>query len=90
VGDAADRRLAFGWSLMVPVVTILVLDLVPERRGLASSLQAVVGSAANAVVAGALAPAVMHSTLALALASFGLMCIGLVSWQIVKRHVRTG
>jgi DHA1 family bicyclomycin/chloramphenicol resistance-like MFS transporter len=81
---------AFGWSLMVPVVTILVLDLVPERRGLASSLQAVVGSAANAVVAGALAPAVMHSTLALALASFGLMCIGLVSWQIVKRHVRTG
>jgi hypothetical protein len=30
----------------------------------------------------------MHSTRALALASFGLMCIGLVSWQIVKRHVR--
>jgi DHA1 family bicyclomycin/chloramphenicol resistance-like MFS transporter len=78
---------AFGWSLMVPVVTILVLDLVPERRGLASSLQAVVGSVANAVVAGALAPAVMHSTLALALASFGLMCIGLVAWQIVRRKL---
>ncbi|MCU0939640.1 MAG: MFS transporter, partial [Burkholderiaceae bacterium] len=35
---------SFGWSLMVPVVTIMVLDLAPERRGLASSLQAVVGS----------------------------------------------
>lgn len=79
---------ALGWSLMVPVVTIMVLDLVPERRGLASSLQAVVGSIANAFVAGALAPAVMHSTLALALASFGLMCIGLVSWQIVRRKVK--
>lgn len=79
---------AFGWSLMVPVVTIMVLDLVPDRRGLASSLQAVVGSVANAVVAGALAPVVMHSTRSLAIASFGLMCIGLVAWQIVKRHVK--
>src|SRR4051794_15870457 len=33
---------AFGWALMVPVVTLLVLDLYPERRGLASSLQAVI------------------------------------------------
>jgi DHA1 family bicyclomycin/chloramphenicol resistance-like MFS transporter len=78
---------AFGWSLMVPVVTIMVLDLVPERRGLASSLQAVVGSLANAFVAGALAPAVMHSKLGLALTSAALMCIGLVSWQIVRRKV---
>ncbi|GAB4464301.1 MAG: multidrug effflux MFS transporter [Burkholderiaceae bacterium] len=79
---------AFGWSLMVPVVTLLVLDLVPERRGLASSLQAVVGSTANGIVAGVLAPLVMHSTIALAVASFGLMCVGLVSWQIVKRRVK--
>ncbi|GIL06357.1 MAG: Bcr/CflA family drug resistance efflux transporter [Betaproteobacteria bacterium] len=79
---------AFGWSLMVPVVTLLVLDLVPERRGLASSLQAVVGSTANGIVAGALAPVVMHSTIELAVASFGLMCIGLASWQIVKQRVK--
>ena len=61
----------------------------PERRGLASSLQAVVGSTANGIVAGLLAPLVMHSTIELAVASFGLMCIGLVSWQVVKRRVRT-
>jgi len=80
---------AFGWSLMVPAVTLLVLDLVPERRGLASSLQAVVGSTANGIVAGLLAPLVMHSTVGLAIASSCLMCVGLVSWQIVKRRVRT-
>jgi DHA1 family bicyclomycin/chloramphenicol resistance-like MFS transporter len=80
---------AFGWSLLVPVVTLLVLDLVPERRGLASSLQAVVGSTANGIVAGLLAPLVMHSTVELAIASSCLMCVGLVSWQIAKRRVRT-
>ena len=42
---------AFGWALMVPVVTLLVLDLHPDRRGMASSLQAVVGSVANGLVA---------------------------------------
>ena len=36
----------------------------PERRGLASSLQAVVGSVANALVAGALAPAVTVNAIA--------------------------
>jgi DHA1 family bicyclomycin/chloramphenicol resistance-like MFS transporter len=75
---------AFGWSLMVPVVTIMVLDLAPERRGMASSLQAVIGSVANGFVAGLLSPLVMHSTRALALASMGLMSIGLVAWLLVK------
>ena len=28
---------AFGWALMVPVVTLLVLDLVPERLALAAA-----------------------------------------------------
>jgi DHA1 family bicyclomycin/chloramphenicol resistance-like MFS transporter len=75
---------SFGWALMVPVVTLMVLDLVPERRGMASSLQAFIGSSANALVAGVIAPLVMHSTLALALASLGLMSIGLVAWLWVK------
>jgi MFS transporter, DHA1 family, multidrug resistance protein len=76
---------SFGWSLMVPVVTIMVLDLVPDRRGLASSLQAVIGSVANGFVAGVIAPLVMHSTRSLALASMGLMSIGLAAWLILGR-----
>ena len=71
---------AFGWALMVPVVTLLVLDLHPERRGMASSLQAVIGSTANGVVAGVIAPLVMHSTLALATTSILMLSIGLVAW----------
>ena len=71
---------AFGWALMVPVVTLLVLDLHPERRGMASSLQAFIGSSANGLVAGVIAPLVMHSTIALAAASLGMLCIGLVAW----------
>jgi DHA1 family bicyclomycin/chloramphenicol resistance-like MFS transporter len=76
----------FGWSLMVPVVTLLVLDLYPERRGLASSLQAVIGSTANGVVAGVIAPLVMHSTRGLALASLSMMCVGLVAWLWLHRR----
>jgi DHA1 family bicyclomycin/chloramphenicol resistance-like MFS transporter len=81
----------FGWALMVPVVTLLVLDLHPERRGMASSLQAVIGSAANGVVAGAVAPLVMHSTRALAVTSLLMMSVGLVAWLVLrKRWPETG
>ena len=78
---------AFGWALMVPVVTLLVLDIVPERRGMASSLQACIGSLANGMVAGVIAPLVMHSTIALALASILMMGIGLVAWVWVRPHL---
>ncbi|HEY0819598.1 MAG TPA: multidrug effflux MFS transporter [Rhizobacter sp.] len=78
---------AFGWALMVPVVTLMVLDLVPERRGMASSFQACVGSVANGFVAGVIAPLVMHSTIALAVASLLMMSIGIVAWVWVKPRV---
>ena len=75
---------SFGWALMVPVVTLLVLDQVPHRRGMASSLQACIGSLANAFVAGVIAPLVMHSAVALALASLLMSCIGIVAWIYVR------
>jgi DHA1 family bicyclomycin/chloramphenicol resistance-like MFS transporter len=75
---------AFGWALMVPVVTLMVLDLVPERRGMASSFQACIGSLANGFVAGVIAPLVMHSTVALAFASLLMMSIGMLAWIWVK------
>jgi DHA1 family bicyclomycin/chloramphenicol resistance-like MFS transporter len=76
---------------MVPVVTLMVLDLFPQRRGMASSLQATIGSVANGLVAGVIAPLVMHSSLGLAVASIGLMSIGLVAWRILRiRWPQTG
>lgn len=77
---------AFGWALMVPVVTLLVLDLHPERRGMASSLQMFVGSSANGLVAGVVAPLVMHSTVALAASSLLMMGLGLGSWVYIRRR----
>jgi DHA1 family bicyclomycin/chloramphenicol resistance-like MFS transporter len=78
---------AFGWALMVPVVTLMVLDLAPDRRGMASSLQACVGSVANGVVAGVIAPLVMHSAVGLATASLLMMSIGVFAWIWVKPRV---
>ena len=78
---------SFGWALMVPVVTLLVLDQAPLRRGMASSLQACIGSVANAFVAGVISPLVMHSTVLLALASLLMSCIGIVSWIFVRKAV---
>lgn len=77
---------SFGWALMVPVVTLLVLDLHPERRGMASSLQMFVGSTANGIVAGVISPMVMHSTVGLAAASLVMMCLGLGSWMYIRRR----
>ncbi|MBV7543735.1 multidrug effflux MFS transporter [Acidovorax sp. sic0104] len=77
---------SFGWALMVPVVTLLVLDLHPERRGMASSMQAFVGSTANGLVAGVIVPLVMHSTVLLALASLLMMCVGLGAWMYLHHR----
>ena len=77
---------AFGWSLMVPVVTLLVLDLHPSRRGMASSLQMCVGASANGIVAGVISPLVMHSTVGLATASLLMLGVGLCAWIFVRHR----
>jgi MFS transporter, DHA1 family, multidrug resistance protein len=79
---------SLGWAFMVPVVTIMVLDLNPDRRGMASSLQSAIAAAANAIVAGALVPLVMHSLLGLALMSASFLVIGLVAWSRVQAEVQ--
>ena len=53
---------------------------------MASSLQAFVAGVANGLVAGVVAPLVMHSTLALSLTSAGFLGVGFFAWQWVKRR----
>lgn len=77
---------SFGWALMMPVVTLLVLDLHPERRGMASSLQMFIGSSSNGVVAGVVAPLVMHSALGLAVTSMLLLFLGLGAWLYIRKR----
>jgi DHA1 family bicyclomycin/chloramphenicol resistance-like MFS transporter len=77
---------SFGWAMMVPVITLLVLDLHPDRRGMASSLQAFIGASANGVVAGVIAPLVMHSTVGLAATSLAMLSVGLLAWLFLHRR----
>jgi len=77
---------SLGWAMMTPVVTLMVLDLHPERRGMSASMQAFIGSASNGVVAGVLSPLVMHSAVNLALASLLLMLVGLFAWGWLQRR----
>jgi DHA1 family bicyclomycin/chloramphenicol resistance-like MFS transporter len=75
---------------MTPSVTLLLLDLAPERRGMASSVQSFVSAVMNALVAGVLAPLVMHSCLGLALASAGLLLGGLGAWAWARPRLPPG
>ena len=79
---------SFGWSVMTPSVTLLLLDLVPERRGMASSVQSFVSGVLNGLVAGVLAPLVMHSSPGLALASAALMLGGLLCWAWARARLK--
>ncbi len=78
---------SLGWAMVVPVVTLLVLDHAPDRRGMASSVQWFVGSMANVVVAGVITPLVMHSTLALATTTLAMLGAGLLAWVWARPRV---
>lgn len=77
---------ALGWALMTPVVTLMVLDLYPERRGMAASMQAFIASAANGFVAGVISPLVMHNVVSLAVACLLMMMVGLFAWGWLQRR----
>ena len=77
---------ALGWALMTPVVTLMVLDLYPERRGMAASMQAFIGAASNGFVAGVISPLVMHNAVSLAVACLLMMLVGLFAWGWLQRR----
>ena len=81
---------AFGWSLLTPCITLMVLDLFPKRLGLASSLQAFFAGLSNAITAGVIAPVSMGSVEGLAAASAMLAITGLISWKLYRGGIRSG
>jgi DHA1 family bicyclomycin/chloramphenicol resistance-like MFS transporter len=78
---------SFGWSLTAPALTLIALDLVPERRGMASSVQSFTLGVGNALVAGVLAPMVMHGAASLALGSAAMVTLGALCWFSVRGRV---
>ncbi|MGB9149121.1 MAG: multidrug effflux MFS transporter [Burkholderiales bacterium] len=69
-----------GLQLTLPVVSILIMDIFPANRGLASSLQASISVLMMGLVAGTLSALVSNSGLLMALSSAALMSLGFVCW----------
>jgi DHA1 family bicyclomycin/chloramphenicol resistance-like MFS transporter len=80
-----------GMSLSMPSLSLLALDLFPERRGLASSCQGFMQMSMNAITAGLIAPAIWSSTLTLAAGMCGLLALSLLAFlawsSLVRRTV---
>lgn len=76
----------FGFSLAAPAITIEGLDLFPDRRGLASSLQGFSHTLVFALIAGAVAPLVYRSGIKHA-AGLGLfMALSMLTYYGYKLH----
>lgn len=71
---------AFGISCTFPAMTLLMLDRHPHQRGAASSLQAVIWSALNAVIAGLIAPAIGRYPQWQAVTAAVFVATGLACW----------
>ncbi len=69
-----------GTSLAMPCLTLMALDLFPERRGLAASCQAFAQSSGNAVVTAVVAPLLWGSALSLSLGMLTLMSCGALAF----------
>lgn len=76
---------AVGMAFAGPTVQLIVLDLFPQHRGTASSLQGFTHSLFTAIAAGFVSPLVSGSGLTLALASAALLAPGYACWFAYRR-----
>ena len=76
-----------GSAVAAPSIMLLLLDLFPTMRGLASSLQGFFHFALAALNAGTIAPLLAHSLQALALGMAGFTLASLCLWLIYQRRV---
>jgi DHA1 family bicyclomycin/chloramphenicol resistance-like MFS transporter len=78
-----------GSSLIMPSVTLLLLDLFPAMRGMTSSLQGFVQFALGGVIAGTIAPLLAHSLMSLALGMAAFTAASFALWLTYQRRART-
>jgi len=77
-----------GSALVQPSVTVMLLDLFPTMRGLASSLQGFVQFALGGIVAGTIAPLLDHSLVFLAAGMAAFSAVSWLLWVIYARRTR--
>jgi DHA1 family bicyclomycin/chloramphenicol resistance-like MFS transporter len=77
-----------GSSIVMPSVTVMLLDLFPTMRGLASSLQGFIQFALGGLVAGTIAPLLDRSLVRLAAGMAGFTLAAFLLWVIYLRRTR--
>jgi DHA1 family bicyclomycin/chloramphenicol resistance-like MFS transporter len=75
-----------GFSVIAPVIMLLVMDLFPVMRGLVSSCQSFTQTMLGAVVAGVGAPLLWDHPLLLAAGQLGCVAIALALWLIGRSY----
>ncbi len=73
-------------QLVFPVLTLRMLDLFPQARGSAASMQSFVALSAASLMAGVLVPLLQASLMHLALLSAFSVWLGLALWRIEQRY----
>ncbi|WP_374355233.1 multidrug effflux MFS transporter [Chitinimonas sp.] len=75
-----------GISLAFPTLALLLLDLYPNERGTASSLQAFIQLMISTLVAGLISPWLARQPLYLAIGAVSSSLIGLLAWRKARRY----
>jgi DHA1 family bicyclomycin/chloramphenicol resistance-like MFS transporter len=78
--------LAVGLQLMYPVIALRILDMFPDSRGTASSMQAFFSLLMAGTTMGAIAPAVSATMLRLSTVSFLAILAGTLLWLCAGRY----
>lgn len=79
-----------GLALLMPILSLQVMALFPDMRGLASSLQGFAQMSVFAIMAGAVVPQLFHSGLSLAAGQAITVALGtLVWWWSLRPHPAT-
>jgi MFS transporter, DHA1 family, multidrug resistance protein len=76
---------AVGIALLSPISQLAILDLFPERRGMAASCQASVQLGIGTLDLAVISIALSGSALTLALGQLGWACLSLASWLIYRK-----
>jgi MFS transporter, DHA1 family, multidrug resistance protein len=73
-----------GMTMLMPAVLTLALDIFPEKRGMAASVQGFVQSIIFTLISAFIVPLVMGSALHYAAAMAGLFVLNLAAWCMYK------
>jgi DHA1 family bicyclomycin/chloramphenicol resistance-like MFS transporter len=77
---------AFGIALVFPILTLAILDLYPNLRGSASSMQAFIGLMSNSLIAGLLSPMLSDKPIKLACGAAAFTLAAWLLWRWYLAH----